>query len=165
MRKHLRLAATVAVLGSFAAGEAAAVCVNESQRAALNMRMLQTELMVAALTCDRKDSYNAFVRKHEVELVSSGKQLRKFFAATYGGQGQRNLDGFITRLANEASQRSLVDRASYCPTAEKLYSNVLTTALQHVWRVASEQPFSDGYGIPTCATRVAEKDKVTVTTR
>lgn len=127
------------------------------------MRVMQTELMVAALTCGYQQSYNKFVRKYEGELVSHGKKLRRFFDVAYGRQGQRKLDGFVTRLANETSQRSLNDRASYCPAVGKLFSTVMQTAQQNLWRLANELPFSNAHGIPTCEVRMADRDELNVT--
>lgn len=98
------------------------------ETAAINARLLQTEMMVAALACDLRPQYNTAVRTFEKELVRHGKVLRKMFRRNHGASAQRRLDKYITQLANDASARSNYDRASYCRTAGVLFRNVLATS-------------------------------------
>lgn len=155
MPRYKKIVASLAVIASFAAGQASAMCVSSSERQAMTMRVLQTELMVAALTCGQQGEYNQFVRQFEGELVTQGKTLRSTFQRLYGGKGQPRLDGFVTRLANEASQRSIGDRAAFCPRASELFSVVLKTPPAALVSVAEQQPFSDEHGASECSTRVA----------
>ena len=46
---------------------------NAQEVAAVNARLLQTEMMVAALTCDLRSQYNTAVRAFEKDLVRHGK--------------------------------------------------------------------------------------------
>ena len=155
MRNRPKTVVALATAVSLIAGQASAMCVNNSERQAMSMRVLQTELMVAALTCGQQGEYNTFVRKFEGELVDRGKALRAAFQRMYGGQGQPRLDGFITRLANEASQRSIASRADFCPRAAELYNVVLNTPPAGLAAVADGQPFSDAHGASECTTEVA----------
>lgn len=100
---------------------------NARETAAVNARLLQTEMMVAALACDLRPQYNQAVRTFEKELVGHGKVLRKMFRRNHGAAAQRHLDKYITRLANEASARSNYDRATYCRTAAALFGDVLAS--------------------------------------
>lgn len=100
---------------------------NSSETAAVNARLLQTEMMVAALACDLRPQYNRAVRTFEKELVKHGRVLRKMFRRNHGASAQRHLDRYITRLANEASARSNYDRATYCRTAASLFGDVLAS--------------------------------------
>lgn len=100
---------------------------NASERAAVNARLLQTEMMVAALTCDLRPQYNRAVRTFQKDLVRHGKVLRKMFRRDHGASAQRRLDKYITQLANDASARSNKDRATYCRTATALFANVLAS--------------------------------------
>lgn len=89
------------------------------ERDAIAFRLLQTELMVAALSCGRQDyrsKYNTFVIRFRPALRSNGRTLRAIFKRTYGRHGKRRLEAYVTRLANEASVRSL-ERAGFCATA------------------------------------------------
>ena len=100
-RRAKTVAATLAVgllLG--AAGEAAANCVRASDLGAVQSRLVQTEMMVAALTCKRKDEYNHFVRKFQRELVARGEGLKTLFKRLHGGKSETRLNGFVTRLAD-----------------------------------------------------------------
>ena len=98
-----------------------------SEVAAVNARLLQTEMMVAALTCDLRPQYNRAVRAFERELVHHGQVLRTMFKRSYGGGAQRQLDKYITRLANDASARSNRNRVAFCRTAASLFENVLAS--------------------------------------
>ena len=86
-----------AVFLILATGGAEAICVSPKDREALSMRLLQTELMVAALSCQRKSDYNAFIRRFEKELVVHGRNLKRIFKRTYGGKS-RQLESFVTRV-------------------------------------------------------------------
>jgi len=100
---------------------------SDLEAAAVNARLLQTEMMVAALACDLRPQYNRAVRTFEKELVGHGNVLRKMFRRDHGASAQRRLDKYITRLANEASARSNYDRATYCRTAASLFGDVLAS--------------------------------------
>ncbi len=100
---------------------------NANERAAVNARLLQTEMMVAALTCDLRPQYNRAVKTYRKDLVRHGKVLRKMFRRDHGASAQRRLDKYITQLANDASARSNGDRASYCRTATALFAEVLAS--------------------------------------
>ncbi|MFT5180376.1 MAG: hypothetical protein ACI8S3_000249 [Alphaproteobacteria bacterium] len=99
-----------------------------SETAALNARLLQTEMMVAALACDLRPRYNKAMRTFQNELVGHGKVLRSIFRRNHGASAQRQLDKYITQLANDASARSNYDRISYCRTATALFDDVLASS-------------------------------------
>ncbi|MGH8581069.1 MAG: hypothetical protein ACREVK_13465 [Gammaproteobacteria bacterium] len=107
----------------------AEACAQPHEHTALNTRVLQTELMVAALSCGNRPLYNAFVRKFRDDLVKQGHSLRLFFARHYAGRGEKDLNIFITRLANETSQRSNADRAAFCSHASSLFHQLLNDDL------------------------------------
>ncbi|HEX9809641.1 MAG TPA: hypothetical protein VGC25_08550 [Alphaproteobacteria bacterium] len=83
---------------------------------AFSFRRLQTELMVAALSCGEpvlRDQYNAFVIRHRPALRENGRVLKAHFRRLYGRQATKRLDDHMTRAANEASALSWND-ASFC---------------------------------------------------
>ncbi len=151
-----------AVFLILATSGAEAVCVSPKDREALSMRLLQTELMVAALSCQRKSDYNTFVRRFETELVDHGKTLKRLFKRTYGAK-TRQLDSFVTRLANQASQRSLQHRSKYCEKSDALFSAVMATEPRVLIALADRQTFSDSHGIAACTRRTADKGPTVVT--
>jgi len=123
VRKGSRVLLLAALLaGTATIGPAAAnVCINAKERALLETRVVQTELMVAALSCSESDRYNAFVNgfKRELRLAHSG--LQAFFRRSYQGRADRELNKFLTRLANESSLRSLEDRPAFCEQADGMF--------------------------------------------
>lgn len=98
------------------------------EQQALSFRHLQTELMVAALSCGQptyRSKYNDFVIRFRPHLWRNGRTLHGIFARTYGRQGKRRLDDYMTKLANEFSIRSMV-RADFCPLAGRKLDVVLS---------------------------------------
>jgi protein-tyrosine-phosphatase len=152
--KRALLAGTIA--GSMAlASTAQAACVSGADEAALQARVLQTELMVAALTCNAKPSYNSFAKKFSTELVRHGRQLRNYFARTYGGRANSELNRFVTELANEASTRSVLVSSSYCADAREKFDEVLALDRNQLAQYASLQPSAQEHGFTSCDTRTA----------
>jgi hypothetical protein len=100
-------------------------CVPASERAAFDVRALQSQLMVAALTCNRDADYNAFVRKFQRDLAGSYNTIQGHFRRTAGGGHQRALDGFITQLANEQSQDGIRQGSQFCPNVTPLFQVAL----------------------------------------
>jgi hypothetical protein len=101
-------------------------CVSEKDERAFNTRVLQTELMVAALSCNEQQRYNAFVTKLPRSPRGTRASLRAWFNRTYGSASASELNAFVTRLANDASKRSL-EAGSYCAAASALLAEVLET--------------------------------------
>lgn len=97
----------------------------------MRVRVMQTELMVAALSCravpgrDFTGQYNAFVQRHGDKLVSHGRVLQSYFQSRYGEQYRRKLDAFITALANDASRRSM-NSATFCDESVQLFQELMT---------------------------------------
>jgi hypothetical protein len=87
----------------------------------IEVRRLQTNLMVAALTCNARADYNAFVLTHRTSLQKYGKIIRTEFRRRFGKAGDSKLNAFITRLANEASTRSNADRDGFCADAASTF--------------------------------------------
>lgn len=127
-RRPVRAVATTAIaLTLFVSGPVqAATCTNPSESAAVQLRILQSELMVAALSCQAKPKYNAFVTKFEPVLVQSGKTLVNMFRRDHPGRSSAELNRFITKLANGASAHSINFGNNYCTAAYTLFDVVLS---------------------------------------
>lgn len=102
------------------------------ERLAVRARVVQSEMMVAALSCGLRSQYNAVVAEFQTELVSHGRVLRSMFTRTHGAGGQKALDRFITQLANDASIRSNRARSAYCDSAKRTFKDVLSRRVQLV---------------------------------
>lgn len=102
---------------------ALAQAANAREQAALDVRYLQTELMVAALSCGRPEyhqHYNVFVSKFGNSLKQHGTMLKSYFTREYGKQGITQMDRYVTRLANEASLRSM-QQPTFCQDSATLF--------------------------------------------
>jgi hypothetical protein len=109
--------------------DAAARCVNAKERTAVRVRVMQTELMVAALSCravpgrDFTGQYNTFVQRHGERLVNHGQVLQSYFKSRYGADSRKQLDAFVTALANDASRRSM-NSPTFCDESVQLFQEV-----------------------------------------
>jgi hypothetical protein len=125
LRSLLVGTALVAVLGAgMALAQQGPNCLTAEEATAIKARMLQTELMVATLSCRRAQSheaeYNAFMDRHSAELRRYNQVIQQHFGRVGGGNPQRRYDSFTTALANDASNRSLA-AANFCDETHKLF--------------------------------------------
>ena len=107
--------------------------------AAMQVRMLQTELMVAALSCEARSQYNAFVRKFSRQLADNGRLLREHFRKTYGAKAGTRLDAFVTRLANAASTISIRNSRTFCPNLQAIFRKALNNPDSRLSVLAAER--------------------------
>ena len=139
--------AAVVLLSS--SGALAAVCIRPSEAPALETRMIQTELMVAALTCDQRTGYNNFITKFKGDLIARGKSLRSLFQRLYGNVAESKLNTFVTRIANETSLRS-IQTDGYCQSTAELFADLRAVSPGGLAAFAAAQPSSDKHGLPVC---------------
>jgi hypothetical protein len=126
----MKLSRTVlaAVGGLLIAGPALAnACIRPDERSALEVRSLQTYLMVSALNCQRGESYNQFVRRFGSELTSANRTSDAYFRRAHGGQGRTRFDSHNTNLANEHSEDAIRAGSFFCRDAEALFQQALST--------------------------------------
>lgn len=141
----------------------AAPCYTPSETAAVEVRMLQSELMVAALACRDSnpelgmiDEYNAFARLHSARLVKESKILQAHFRRVYGAAGIDRFAAFETALANEASKRSMTS-AGYCQEAAAVFRQVSTLQRSDLEQFAEARAMELGLPVKACtATATAE---------
>ena len=89
------------------------------EQEAVAFRRLQSELMVAALSCHDSrfaDQYNIFITRFRPALSDNARVLKTYFKRQHGPMATRRLDAFITGLANDASLASMGD-ANFCTNA------------------------------------------------
>lgn len=139
---------------------AAAVCANSSEREALDTRVLQTELVVAALSCGENQRYKAFVGRFENELIKRAGVMKKYFQRSHGGRANKEMNQFVTSLANEASQRSLAESATFCAGATKLFEDLMKVEPKELVKFASARPTAATHDVPLCGQ--AKREPVTV---
>jgi hypothetical protein len=121
-----------------------AECFSESEWRAAHVKALQLDLQVAALECANvagasyTNEYNSFIARFNDRLAVEGKILRAHFQRVYHGGGEKQLDIFVTRVANTASDHSMQDM-SFCANSAAVFKDALAiekaqledAALQH----------------------------------
>lgn len=154
------LALALVVTGTGALPAYAAVCASAKDRTALETRMLQTDLVVAALSCNERSRYNAFVTRFKSEIGDGGQGLKSFFQRIYGREATSRLNAFVTELANEASQRTIAYQGDYCGDAVKRFDAVLQLPPRDLAGFAASQKYASLHGYETCeSAQVASSKK------
>ena len=138
----------------------AADCYTPAETAAVDVRMLQSELMVAALAC--RDSnpelgmvagYNEFVRRLSAPLVRNSKLLQSHFKKAYGASGEHRFEAFETALANAASKSSMASN-TYCENAATLFQQVAVLQARDLEQFSVARAADLGVPVESC---MAEK--------
>jgi aromatic ring hydroxylase len=121
MKKYmLFLAVLFQVSSSFAAP-----CAQPNEMQAIRIRALQTELMMAGLSCNGRKHYSHFVNNYKSELKQYANAMRSYFKRAYGNSGETKMNQFVTQLANESSTRSIKRGAEeFCDNAREWFDAV-----------------------------------------
>jgi len=147
-------------LASVSAGSAiAASCEVRPDKAAFHVRALQTELMVAALTCDARPQYNSFAKKFQNTLVDHGQALKQVFRVSHGATAEKALNTYITTLANRASQRSITKRSSYCERTLRTFVALKDMKPRELATFSMKRPAGDVDVPSSCRPEVILVDK------
>jgi hypothetical protein len=123
-RGTLGAALAVAIAAASVSASASEISLTSKERASLEMRVMQSELMVAALSCSSRDSYNAFVTRYQSQLVDHGKTMQNLFKRLHGGNAFNQINAFVTRMANEASLKMIRDER-FCAEANEMFQALL----------------------------------------
>jgi hypothetical protein len=142
--------AAVVFLSSCAPIHAQQTCANPDEVTALEARILQTELMVAALTCKSHQQYNDFVRNHAQELQSMDSRLRGMFERFGRAEKADDLGQLVTRVANEAAIRAAKSTGQYCQEMGAIFKLSLTAEPGQLASLTIAQPFSRRHNVRSC---------------
>ncbi len=160
MRKGLvQITAGIALASMISSSAYAAGCDDSRDKAAFHVRSLQTELMVAALTCGAKAHYNTFVTKFQNVLIVNGQALKKQFRVAHGAKADRELNAYVTALANRASQRSINKRDNYCSRAQRTFATVTAMSPKELASFAMQRLTGDVDVPSSCRANVVMVDK------
>lgn len=133
------------------------LCASEGDLAALNARVLQTELMVAALSCDERERYNNFIIAYRSVLTERSQALQGMFKRAYGGEGTDRLNSFVTKMANNSSQQ-VTDRGnSYCTYAGELFKEALANRPSDLNLLTSKPWIEDRHGYRPCVLEASRR--------
>jgi len=135
----------------------AASCAAANEESALQVRVLQTELMVAALTCNQRTDYNAFITRFQPQLSVQGKLMQAFFDRKYGSGSAKAMNGFVTRIANESSRRGMMKRGLFCHEATVIHSASKSVDPAGLPAFAQSLAFTSLHGVTPCPTKIAAK--------
>lgn len=133
------------------AGLASGVCADPSERIGLEMRVLQSELMVAALTCGQRSDYNSFITSFKPQIKKHSANLKSFFQKAYGKSATQKLNRMVTRLANQASKRSLSQPTrKFCAKSQTRFEKILSVKPMQLTQIAHANPAAGEHGFRTC---------------
>jgi hypothetical protein len=133
-----RFGAGVAIAAAVSGPVQAMTCPAPDERSSLTVRALQAKLMVAALSCSARGDYNQFARLYAPHLANHGVSLRRWFRKLHGIRHKREINRFVTLLANDASMRSIGDRVEFCAKSQEAFSVLLKAS-----RATSRQTLKD----------------------
>jgi len=150
----LLLAASALIAGPAEAakkkkGAATPPCIKGKLLTSFQMRMLQTELVVGALSCKLTPRYNDFVRAYQPDLMSAHRTLRAHFVR------ESRLEDYKSKTANEASQRSLANITEFCLGTSALYDKLLGPERVKLAAFVSGEPSANRHGQNACAPALA----------
>ena len=118
-------AIALAVLTAATGATGAPRCASSDEVTAIQAAAIQQQLMVAALTCNQIEHFNAFQTSYGKELRKSDAALQRMFHRLYAGRGEAEYHAFKTRLANDSSIRSIHDNPGYCRNAGMVFDAAL----------------------------------------
>jgi hypothetical protein len=154
-----------AVAISIGVGASAATsCMRQDEKMAIQVRAMQTDMMVAALSCNASREYNEFVTRFKSVLANHTTTLNGFFARIYGRGGDREYLRYTTELANQASLASVTDMNGFCESSVASLRQVVTVALQDfesfvVGRKAFASNIGPSAAMGVCSTAAASQPK------
>lgn len=135
---------------------AAPRCANPDEVTAIQAAAIQQQLMVAALTCNQIDHFNAFQTTYGKELRRSDASLQHMFRRLYGaGHGDAEYHAFKTRLANDSSIRSIHDNEGYCHDAGVVFEAALIVDKPSLASFVSGIEVTDQGPVDSCHMSVA----------
>lgn len=125
---------------------AAPPCVKDKVLSSFQMRMLQTELVVGALSCKMTPRYNEFVTSYKPELMGAHRTLMKYFGR------ESKLEDYKSKTANEASQRSLANITEFCLYTSALYDKLLGPERLQLAAFVANEPAANHHDQNACGT-------------
>ncbi|HET6183198.1 MAG TPA: hypothetical protein VFA03_06340 [Acetobacteraceae bacterium] len=144
---------TLLAAGLFSAEVAVAQpCANAVDQGAFDVAALKSELMLVALTCDRRDEYNQFITRFRPDLAREERALNAWFVRAYGRGAQKQHDDYITNLANVGSESGLQRGTLFCSEHVKLFQSVMSLRdIGELVSFAQQQNYPQPIVLQTCA--------------
>ena len=126
-------------------------CLQPAEKTAFDIRALQSQMMVVALSCKHEDVYNAFVTRYSSQLSSAYKTID---ASYRRAGGQKAMDGYITNMANQQSQEGIRMGSRFCGNSAELMQSAMAVAAEPVAlaKVTEDNNLSNPHGRIECTT-------------
>lgn len=87
----------------------------EQVQQAFNVVGLKSALMVAALSCNQQDKYDAFMTSFQPHILAAQHTMDAYFHKASGPySGQKMEDNFVTLLANNQSDAGITEGSDFC---------------------------------------------------
>jgi hypothetical protein len=87
----------------------------EQVQQAFNVVGLKSALMVAALSCNQQDKYDAFMTSFQPHILAAQHAMDAYFHKASGPySGQKMEDNFVTLLANNQSDAGITEGSVFC---------------------------------------------------
>lgn len=87
----------------------------EQAQQAFNVIGLKSALMVAALSCNEQDKYDAFMTSFHPHILAAQHAMDTYFHKASGPySGQKMEDNFVTLLANDQSNAGITEGSNFC---------------------------------------------------
>ena len=136
---------------ALAAPALANTCLQPAEQTALQLRVLQSRLMVGALACQQDASFNEFVRRHQGDLASAYRTAEGHFRRANGAQGQRRWNQVDTEIAAMQSQEYAGLGSFFCRDTTAYFQQTagLTTGAE-LARFSVERNVVHAYTAPIC---------------
>lgn len=125
----------------------AQVCLPPSENSAATVLALKTELMISALQCSGKQSYNTVILRFRGEMLLGERTLRSWFTRNLG---ERAYDEYVTNLANYRSREASMAYPAYCQGSRTRFSSAMSIRKGGLAAYASRLDIAGPLGIPAC---------------
>lgn len=156
LRRVIAAALAATMAATTAAASARANCATPSEQRASDVRILQSDFMVAALYCrsgnriNLVDRYNSFVHKFGGELLKQSHALEEYFVRQYADDHLAKFDSFITALANHAAYDA-PNTENYCEKRAPMFDAALAAEPAALSRVAVSLGLPRAHGLAPCS--------------
>jgi hypothetical protein len=161
-RKFMLLGGVMAAIA--VPGLAIAACLRPAEKTAFDIRALQSQLMVVALSCQHQDDYNVFVTRFRSQLGEAHRSVTSYYQRASGRQAQRVMDQYITNLANNQMQVGITQGSHFCRNQLPLFQRAMTaTTLADLSAIAVEAAIPQPMEQQACPAPAARQQRASAT--
>jgi hypothetical protein len=126
-------------------------CLQPPELSALELRALQSRLMVGAVGCRQEEAYNAFVRRFQRELGSAYHQAEGHFRRVHGSQGRARFNQFDTQLALTQEEERIRQGSFFCRDTQVYFREAMALDAGQLARFGVERNVLLPYRAETCS--------------